>query len=126
MMRHIEAWNLYTLIVYLQFTTFENKVSRLAIYIFIATARPVEAVLRKQSKQKHFLQNQTGLKYTCILPAQGKLDHISNEERKEQIKLQSKTSRISIKVETEISAELHTVWLIVKQQLGLDSEGWRQ
>lgn len=85
MMRHTEAWNLYTFIVYLLNTTFENTVSHLVIYTFIARALQVDTVLRRQSKQKHFLQNQAGLRYTSILPAQGKQDLIPNEERKEQI-----------------------------------------
>lgn len=31
-----------------------------------------------------------------------------------------------MEIETETSAELHMVWLIVEQQLGLDSEGCRK
>lgn len=60
MMKHTEAWNLYTFIIYLLFTSFENKVPCLVTYTFIARALQV---LRKWS-QKHFLQDQTGLKYT--------------------------------------------------------------
>lgn len=85
MVRHTEAWSLYTFIVYLPYTTFENKVSRLVINTFIARALQMDTVLRKQSQEKHFLQNQTELKYSSILPAQGKLDLVLNEERKEQV-----------------------------------------
>lgn len=83
--RHTEAWSLYTFIVYLLYTTFENKVSRLVINTFIARALQMDTVLRKQSQEKHFLQNQTGLRYSSILPAQGKLNLVLNEERKEQV-----------------------------------------
>lgn len=61
----------------------------------------MDRVLKKQSQQKHFLQDQTGLKHSSILAAQGKLDLIPNEVKKEQVPLESKTSRVCIDVETE-------------------------